>query len=95
MKSLITHFDGITSDGHGGYNLTGDQLSVGEQTEGGFFANIRRDKCGRFKRDAYWEPIQVPNQLITSGNSVDRKIVIGVYTAPNDDGVHGFVSVPA
>jgi len=88
-KAVITHFDGITSDGNGGYNLTGDWVGV-DSNKFGFQAHIKRNKCHRFNRHATWAPINYPGYALTSGNSVDRDVVIGVYTdLPN---INGFVS---
>ena len=87
IRSLITHFDGITSDGHGGYNLTGDWLGVGEEgPELGFFCHIKKNR-------AKWSPVSFPGQLATSGNSVYKKVVIGVYTSPGDE-INGYISLP-
>jgi hypothetical protein len=92
-RSIITHFDGITSDGCGGYNLTGDRISHREKKKAGLFANVKRDCHDKLLTEAKWTPISFPEAEITSGNSVDEKIVIGVYTFPSDDSINGFVSV--
>lgn len=84
-KTLITHFNGITSNGCGGYNLTGDQVSLGSVDELGFYARI---KNGKVK----WEDIHYPGSVITSGNSVDKKNVIGVYKNSGSDQVNGYIS---
>lgn len=92
VKALITHFDGITSDGKGGYNLTGDWIGADNGSPGlGFIANVRRRPNGKFKK-ARWNSIAYPNELVTSGNSVSMYIVIGVYTSNPDDGVNGYIS---
>ena len=91
IKSRITHFDGITG-WKNGYNLTGDWLGFDnpETPEVGFFATVRRDRCGGFRR-AKWSPVKFPlENSVTSGNSVYRKTVIGVYTTPT--GVNGYIS---
>ncbi|MEI6373111.1 MAG: peptidoglycan-binding domain-containing protein [Actinomycetes bacterium] len=76
---LITHFDGITPDGSGGFNLTGDRVGVGALTRGeGFFANVGRTSSGAFKA-ATWKPVKYPSSVVTSGNSVYQQSVIGVY----------------
>ena len=92
--STITHFDGITSDGCSGYNLTGDSITDDEEIA--FFAHVERDRCGHFT-EADWSQVQYPGSEITSGNSVYEDIVIGVYTLPSDqDGtVNGYISMIA
>ncbi len=85
-KAIITHFDGITSDGHGGYNLTGDWLGISRSTELAFFCNVSKHN------HAHWAPISYPNHRLTSGNSVYKTAVIGVYTSKNDDSINGYIS---
>ena len=92
-KSVITHFDGITSDECGGYNLTGDSfLITGEQI--GFFAQVHRHKNCKFSHSK-WSEIKYPGSTATSGNSVDKETVIGVYTDASDlaGAVNGYISV--
>lgn len=88
IKSLVTHFDGITSDGHGGYNLTGDAITLSEGTIA-FFVNINKFN------DRIWEEIEFPESMGTSGNSVYKDIVIGVYKDTDDDDatVNGYISI--
>ena len=92
IKSIVTHFDGITSDGCGGYYLTGDYIDVLDpDTDVAFFAHVKRDKCGNFGK-AKWEQVHYPGSQVTSGNSVANKIVIGVYKLEGDDSIYGYVS---
>jgi hypothetical protein len=93
IKSLITHFDGITSDTRGGYNLTGDYIEIGDKPQLGFFANVKRccDYDDGFRK-ATWSPVKFPGSIVSSGNSVYRDVVIGVYVLPQDETVYGYVS---
>lgn len=91
-NTVITHFDGITTDGHGGYNLTGDWIGTENSNNLGFFANIKRNKCNKFGK-AIWSEISFPGKTtLTSGNSVYSNIVIGVYTFPKNDSINGYIS---
>lgn len=92
VRSLITHFDGITSDGSGGYNLTGDRIEIGSSKEVAFFANVKR-KCDSKFSKAKWESIDFPGSSLTSGNSVYQKTVIGVYAKDDSDGINGYISM--
>ena len=83
--SVSTDFDGITSDGKGGYNLTGDWVDTSGNFSA-FFAHVK--KVGK---PAYWEHIAYPDQKVTSGNSVYRNVIIGIYTSPGGD-VSGYIS---
>lgn len=80
----ITHFDGITTDNDGGYNLTGDAvLSNGDEVA--FFVN--------YNDDVFQEEIKVPCSTSTSGNSVYKTKVIGVYKLENSETVNGYLSI--
>ncbi len=87
LKAVVTHFDGITSDGNGGYNLTGDWSGVADGPQSGFFCNVRGNK-------ATWSSISFPHHKLTSGNSVSQKIVIGVYPSNKTNSVYGYISIP-
>ena len=91
-KSIVTHFDGITSDNRGGYNLTGIWTGPNQTSHFAFFAHVKRNKHDKFKKKALWEEVSYPNSLVTSGNSVYLKVVIGVYINPDDDTVYGYTS---
>lgn len=77
--AIETHFNGITSNGKCGYNLTGDQVSVSGNFSLGFFAQVKREYKGFSK--AKWSDVRFPGSVITSGNSVDEDTVIGVYSS--------------
>jgi hypothetical protein len=87
LKSVITHFDGITTDGNNGFNLTGDTATFGADTVG-FFAHVE-DKESRSNR-AEWKSVSFPDAKITSGNTVLYNTVLGVYTAA-DNSINGYV----
>jgi hypothetical protein len=63
--TIITHFNGITSDGCDGYNLAGDFVQLTES--GAFFAHVGRHKNGSFSR-ATWSQVSYPDSTATSGN---------------------------
>lgn len=82
IKSRITHFDGISGNKKY-YTLTGDWVGKSDgkkdrkNTKLGFFATVKR------KRNTKWEDISYPiKDSITSGNTVYKNNVIGVYTSP-------------
>ena len=79
----ISHFDGITTDNHGGFYLTGTW--EGEGRVGGFFAHIRRMPHRAFG-EAHWREIFYPSSpvldvLTTTGNTVFENNVLGIFTA--------------
>ena len=79
----ISHFDGITTDNHGGFYLTGTW--EGEGRVGGLFAHIRRMPHRAFG-DAHWREIFYPSSpgldvLTTTGNTIFENNVLGIFTA--------------
>lgn len=85
----ITHFDGISGTKHG-YSLTGDAVKikdVEEIEEVAFY--FLTNKKGKDKK---WEEIEFPNSIGTSGNSVYKDIVIGVYKDIDESSINGYVS---
>ena len=85
--AAVSHFDGITTDGHGGYNLTGDAILLNEEKEIAFFAHIAHDN------KAHWSQISYPGSSGTSGNSVYKSAVIGVYQVNPIPTVNGYISI--
>ena len=90
VESKITHFDGVTGNGKSKYNLTGDWSGI--SNFGGFFATVKRKKCRKFTK-AKWSSIKYPGSKITSGNSVYRETVIGVYKEQDSEDINGYISV--
>lgn len=90
--NLISHFEGITTDGQNGYNLASDFTLNNES--GAAFANISRNSDGTFESDATWTYIGMPNSLITSANTVYQNYIIGVYVLNgNPFVVNGFTAL--
>lgn len=90
VQSVISHFDGITGDGNGGYYLTGDYVGAGAEDGLAFFAAVSREGDGHFG-DAVWTQLNYPGSSITSGNSVYETYAIGIYIM--DGGVpQGYVA---
>ncbi len=83
LTSLISHFDGITLADDGSFHLTGDQISIETGEELGFFASVRRNEDGTFG-EAVWTSIEYPEALVTSGNTVYKDKVLGIF----EDGIN-------
>jgi hypothetical protein len=88
IKSVITHFDGITTDNKKGFYLTGDTATFGSD-KGSFFCHVPNKKSDKGKDVAIWKAVSYPGAKITSGNTVLDKVVLGVYTAANDS-INGY-----
>jgi hypothetical protein len=85
---ILTHFEGITTDGSGGYNLAfdaaGDDGGVG-------FAHVPRTGSGTFGQ-ATWKTIAYPDSTVTSANTVYEKKIIGVYQPESGGGKSGYIA---
>jgi hypothetical protein len=94
INSIGTHFDGITTDGCGGYNLVGVAILANPSETVAFFAHVNRHKNGEFS-EATWEKIKFPGNNTTTGNSVVDKTVIGVYNPTFNPAstIHGYISI--
>lgn len=61
--------------------------------ESGFFAQVKFcEEKKRFEKKAVWYPIIYPKNKITSGNSVYKNIVIGVYADVKNNSINGYIS---
>ena len=87
----ISHFNGITGDGRGGFYLTGDWVGVLPPDVGAFFAHVFRVP-GRSFSLAQWTQIAYPSAQVTSGNTVFENHVLGVYTVSGSSVVNGYVA---
>lgn len=92
-KAQVTHFDGITvGPTKNTYNLTGDWKDSDSPYELAFIAQVKRDCDGKFYENAKWGNIEYPCDVTTSGNSIYKKTVIGVYTTAQNNSVNGYIS---
>jgi hypothetical protein len=91
VKSLISHFDGITATANG-YNLTGEYVDYDHGGKiGAFFASIARLPDGSFSA-ADWTEIAFPNADRTTGNTVIGNNVLGVYAPGLNSDVSSYLA---
>lgn len=89
QPEILTHFEGITSDGHGGYNLAVDYIDAT-----GFHAGIGhvgRNPDGSFGQ-ATWATVQYLGSLVTSANTVYENYIMGVYTSSNTTATNSYTA---
>lgn len=85
FASIITHFEGITTDGAGGYHLASDWLS-GTKGAGAALAKVQRSADGSFG-DALWVDIAYPGAVVaTSANTVYRNNILGIFVTEDSSG---------
>lgn len=90
--TLLSHFEGITTDGAGGYNLAADSILVesGVAVDAAL-ANVPRNQDGSFG-DATWTTVSYPHSKVTSANTVFEQDIIGVYEVSGSDASNGYVA---
>ena len=79
-SSLITHFEGITTDDAGGYYLAADWGTTNPK-EGAALVQVKRNADGSFATPS-WTMLAYPGATITSANTVYRKNVLGIFANP-------------
>ncbi|MDD3266485.1 MAG: kelch repeat-containing protein [Burkholderiales bacterium] len=93
--NVVSHFEGITSDGNGGYNLAADVFSLGQIAYGvqPTFVHITRKVDKTFNPVAIWTDIIYPGAVLTSANTVYQNNLLGVYSfAFSLTGVNSFIA---
>lgn len=79
-NTLITHFEGITTDDAGGYYLAADWGTTTNR-QGAALVHITRNSNGGFNTPS-WTNIAYPGATATSANTVYRKNILGVFETP-------------
>ena len=81
-NDILTHFEGITTDGNGGYNLAAEWAATNTTESFGAFVNIPRTQNGGFGT-ASWTNISYPGSAVTGANTVYQTSIYGLYFSPN------------
>ena len=82
--NILTHFEGITSDGGTGYNLAAD---FQDYPVASAFVHVTRNLDGSFNSNAAWTEVAYPGAQITTANTVYENNILGVYSVIQDDGI--------
>lgn len=93
--SLIgTHFQGITTDNNGGYNLSADWQYVGQAGTFPSFAHISRNSDGGFTASTtQWTGFSYyPGSSWTSANTVYQNYVLGLFQMGTPTMDYGYVA---
>ena len=93
-ESVIgTHFEGITTDGNGGYNLAADwQYNSGGSTYPAF-AHISRNSNGTFGTAQWTSFSYYPGSSWTSANTVYQNYILGLYQMGTPTLDYGYVAL--
>lgn len=90
QQAAASHFEGITSDGNGGYNLAGSGLYNGVLNVS--LINIKRTTSGKFNPISTWTNVWYPNSSVTTSDTVYRNYVYGIYQESGVSGQSGYVA---
>ena len=89
QADLITHFEGITTDGNNGYNLAVDYSDAVGLHAG--IGHVGRNADGTFGA-ATWATVAYPGAVITSANTVYANYIMGVYTLSTTAATNSFTA---
>jgi hypothetical protein len=90
--AAYTHFEGITSDGNGGYNLASSWIDP-DGTIGAGFTNLPRESSGGFDpSQATWIAVDYPDSATTTADTVFENYLLGVYTVEGSSQLQGYVA---
>ena len=80
-QSLVTHFEGIWSDGEGTYKLPATIATADGELTAAALATVKRNRNGSFGK-ARWTLFDIPGAAITTNDSVfgDANVGVAVYT---------------
>lgn len=90
QPAAITHFEGITTDGAGGYNLAAGSEAAGVSYAS--FVHITRNSSGGFNISATWTDAWYPNSSTTTADTVYQNYLYGVYMESGVSGLNGYAA---
>ncbi len=86
-SALISHFEGITTDGSTGYNLAGMSTTSDLISD---FSHVSRNNDKSFNTTASWIDIKYPNSATTTANTVFENYILGVYTLSGSSNIYPY-----
>jgi hypothetical protein len=88
QPAAVTHFEGITSDERGGYNLAAAGAQSGINAA---FVNVQRTASGGLSSGT-WINVWYPGSTTTTADTVYKNFLLGVYQMPGITGLSGYVA---
>ncbi len=85
VPSLLTHFEGITAV-PGGYHLAAATIR-----DAAVFCSVKVDADGAFGA-ARWIAYEYPGSALTTGNTIYRDTMMGIYAVSGTDGVQSYAA---
>jgi hypothetical protein len=90
QPSVLTHFEGITTNGNGGYYLAGFGQTTSGGTAVGALVNITRTPNG-FTSSPIWVTVAFPGATTQDSNTVYKNNLLGTYS-PGPLSLNGYVA---
>lgn len=88
---IVSHFEGVSGLGNGGYSLVGMTLDSGSNPTGVDYGVATWNPDGSLSHGG-WVAIAVPDASMTTGNTVVDDIALGIYTTSTSAGVAAYVA---
>jgi hypothetical protein len=85
-RTILTHFEGIWSDGTGLYKLPATVSAIEDGVSKAFVVYVQRQPDGRFSTNATWSPINIPGASVSTNDSIFADTSVGLVTYPNIPG---------
>jgi hypothetical protein len=90
QASVLTHFEGITTNGSGGYYLAGFGQITSASAASGALVNVTRTSTG-FTSTPTWVKVTFPGATTQDSNTVYQNNLLGTY-APGPLSLNGYVA---
>lgn len=91
-NTVSTHFEGITGDGNGGYNLAAD-WNYPESSTTPSFAHISRNADGTFATATWIGFNYYPGSTWTSANTIYKNYILGLFESGTPTMDYGYVAI--
>ena len=88
-STLDTHFEGITLDETGGFNLAATGLDSSGSAAA--FLQVKRLLTGGYTVDPKWITVKYPNSTTTTSDTVYKNYLLGIYS-PGPAVLNGYVA---
>ena len=90
-KTLITHFEGIWSNGEGLYKLPATVTTTDGSIGSAVVMQVRRRGNGKFNTAANWSTITIPGASLTTNDSIYGDTSVGLVMFPAVDGISDLI----
>jgi hypothetical protein len=80
--TVVTHFEGIWSNGSGTYKLPATVTAMDSVSSGAQVVTVKRNSNGSFSKNAKWEPLNVAGTSLSTNDSLYGGTSVGLALYP-------------